>query len=152
MKLDKNLREFIGLLNTHSVEFLVVGGHAVAFHGHPRFTGDIDFFVAINAATADKLLIVLEAFGFASLGLTKADFLQPDAVIQLGYPPNRIDIVTGINAVTFDDAWSKRISGDLDGLPVQYISRDLLIRNKLAAGRPKDLADAHAIDGTPGQP
>ncbi len=146
MKLDKNLREFIALLNSRGVEYLIVGGHAVAFHGHPRFTADIDFFVAISPATAAKLIEVLNAFGFGSLGLKPDDFLEQDSIIQLGYPPNRIDIVTGINAVTFTDAWKRRVAGTLDGIPVQFIDKDLLLKNKRAAGRPKDLADADALE------
>ncbi len=148
MKLDKNLREFIALLNSHGVEYLVVGGHAVAFHGHPRFTGDIDFFVALSPATAGKLIAVLDAFGFGGIGLSKEDFLAPNSVVQLGFPPNRIDLVTGIEAVSFQEAWDQRIAGELDGLPVHFIGKDLLVRNKRAAGRTKDLADAEAIEGT----
>jgi hypothetical protein len=145
MKLDKNLREFIALLNARGVEFLVVGGHAVGFHGHPRFTGDIDFFVAVNPRTAEKLVAVLEAFGFGGLGIKREDFLEQDVVIQLGYPPNRIDLVTGIDAVGFAEAWANRVPGNLDGIDVHFISRELLLRNKRAAGRPKDLADVHAL-------
>ena len=147
MKLDKNLREFIELLNTHGVDFLVVGGHAVAFHGHPRYTGDIDLLVAVSEPTSEKLMVVLEQFGFGGIGLRKEDFLDVDAVIQLGYPPNRIDIVTGIDAVTFGEAWARRIAGELDGVPVQFIDKDLLIRNKRAVARPKDIADVDAIEG-----
>jgi hypothetical protein len=150
MKLDKNLREFIELLNTHGVEFLVVGGHAVAFHGYPRLTGDIDVFVAVSEETSAKLMQVLQAFGFGDIGLKREDFLESDSVVQLGYPPNRIDIVTGIDAVTFAEAWSQRQAGELDGVHVQFIAKDLLIRNKRAVGRPKDLADAAAL-GEPGQ-
>ena len=147
MKLDKNLREFIELLNSRGVEYLVVGGHAVAFHGHPRFTADIDFFVAISPVNAEKLIDVLNAFGFSALGLKKEDFLEQGSIVQLGYPPNRIDIVTGIEAVAFTEAWNQRILGTLGGIPVQFIGRDLLLKNKRAAGRPKDLADADALEG-----
>jgi hypothetical protein len=146
MKLDKNLREFIALLNSHGVDYLIVGGHAVAFHGHPRFTGDIDFFVALSAANAGKLIEVLDAFGFGNIGLKKEDFLAPDSVVQLGYPPNRIDIVTGIEAVSFREAWDKRAAGELDGLPVHFIDMTMLLKNKRAAGRPKDLADVAALE------
>jgi hypothetical protein len=79
------------------------------------------------------------------IGLQEQDFLQADAVVQLGHPPNRIDIVTGIDAVTFAEAWGQRIAGELDGLPVQFISRELLVKNKRAAGRPKDVADVNAL-------
>jgi hypothetical protein len=152
MKLDKNLREFIELLNSRGVEYLVVGGHAVAFHGHPRFTADIDFFVAISPTNAEKLLDVLDAFGFGSLELKKGDFLEPGSIVQLGYPPNRIDIVTGIEAVTFTEAWNHRIAGTMDGIPVHFIGKDQLIKNKRAARRSKDLADADALEGGTGAP
>lgn len=147
MKLDKNLREFIALLNSRGVEYLVVGGHAVAFHGHPRFTGDIDFFVALSPVNAGKLIDVLNAFGFGEIGLREEDFLEPDSIVQLGYPPNRIDIVTGIDAVDFRDAWENRIAGELDGLPVHFIGKNQLVKNKRAAGRAKDIADADAVEG-----
>ncbi len=150
MKLDKNLREFIELLNSHGVEFLVVGGHAVAFHGHPRFTGDIDFFVAIDPATADQLLAVIDAFGFGGLGLTREDFLKTDAILQIGYPPNRIDIATGIEGVGFGEAWHNRVAGEIDEMPVHFIDRDLLLKNKRAAGRPKDIADVDALESQRG--
>ena len=152
MKLDKNLREFIALLNSRRVEYLVVGGHAVAFHGYPRFTGDIDFFVAVSPATAEKLINVLDAFGFGGIGITKEDFLQSGSVVQLGFPPNRIDLVTGIEAVSFGEAWDTRIAAELDGLPVHFIARDLLVKNKRAAGRTKDIADAEAIEGMDSTP
>lgn len=148
MKLDKNLREFIALLNSHGVEYLVVGGHAVAFHGHPRFTGDIDFFIAVGPANARKLMDVLDAFGFGGIGIKQEDFLEADSIVQLGYPPNRIDLVTRIDAVSFDEAWSRRVAGELDGLPVRFIGKEQLVRNKRAAGRTKDIADADAIEGT----
>ena len=152
MKLDKNLHEFIELLNSRGVDYLVVGGHAVAFHGHPRFTADIDFFVAVSATNADKVIQVLESFGFGDIGLNKEDFLEPNSIVQLGYPPNRIDIVTGIEAVTFREAWDRRVAGELDGLPVHFIDKDLLLKNKRAAGRPKDLADVNALERREGEP
>src|ERR1700678_2529267 len=108
MKLQEDLREFVELLNSHDVDYLIVGGYAVAYHGHPRFTGDIDFFVRPTADNARALLGVLEEFGFAELGLSANDFTSPHQVIQLGLPPNRIDLLTGISGVSFEQAWPGR--------------------------------------------
>ena len=104
MKLQKDLREFIELLNSLKVEYLVVGGHAVGWHGYPRFTGDIDFFVRLSATNADRIIDVLRSFGFTSDDQLRTDLLTPDKVIQLGRTPNRIDILTGISGVTFAEA------------------------------------------------
>jgi len=145
MKLQKDLREFIALLNSHAVEYLVVGAHCLAFHGLPRFTGDIDLFVRVSPENAARLGEVITAFGFASTGLQKKDFLEPNQVIQLGMAPHRIDLLTGIDGVNFEHAWSQRVSGELDGLPTQFLSKDLLIQNKLAAGRDQDLADVQRL-------
>lgn len=141
MRLDKNLRKFIALLNSTNVKFLVVGGHAVAFHGHPRFTGDIGFFVERSSENAARLERVLSEFGFGGLGVTAVDFLEPETIVQLGRPPNRIDLLTGIDGVNFQEAWAGRIDGKLDGLPVAFIGKNELLKNKRASGRPQDLAD-----------
>lgn len=146
MKLSKDLREFIALLNSHNVEYLVVGGHAVAYHGYPRYTGDTDFFLRSSSANAERMMRVLQAFGFGDVGITAVDFTTRGRVIQLGLPPNRIDLVTGISGVTFDEAWAGRVSGSLDGLPILLIGKEALLKNKRAAGRAKDLADVEAID------
>jgi hypothetical protein len=111
--LQTGLSEFIGLLNSHRVEYLVVGGHAVAFHGHPRFTGDIDFFIRPTPENADRLLQVLRSFGFGALDVSVDDLTTPHRTVQLGRPPNRIDLLTSISAVSFDEAWSARVSGRL---------------------------------------
>jgi hypothetical protein len=140
--LQSDLSEFIGLLNSLKVEYLVVGGHAVAFHGHPRFTGDIDFFIRATGENAERVLRALEAFGFGSLGIAAADLTQPGRVVQLGRPPNRIDILTSISGVEFESAWASRAPADLDGHAVNFIGVDELLKNKHASGRPKDLADA----------
>ena len=118
MSLNKDLREFIALLNSTGVRFVVVGGHSVAFHGYPRFTGDIDFFVERSADNARRLEQVLLDFGFGGLGLEAKDFLEPETVIQLGRPPDRIDILLSIDGVSFDQAWRNRVPSELDALPV----------------------------------
>lgn len=150
MKLHSDLREFVELLNSRGVEYVIVGGHAVAFHGHPRFTGDIDFLIAANPDNAARVLGCLAAFGFPDLGLAVDDLLQPGQIVQLGRPPNRIDLLTSISGVAFDEAWRTRVAGTLDGLPVAYLGRDALRANKLASGRAKDLADIEAIDRVAG--
>lgn len=145
MTLFPDWREFIELLNSHSVDYVIVGAWARAFHGVPRSTGDIDFFVRSSAENADKLLGVLDRFGFASLGITREDFLAPGRIIQLGVEPYRIDIITGISGVSFEEAWHDRIRGEIDGIPAVFLSLRLFRRNKRAAGRAKDLADLDAI-------
>lgn len=142
MKLGADLREFIGLLNSQKVEFIVVGAHALAWHGLPRYTKDIDFYVHTSPRNARALLHALESFGFKSLGLTAEDLQTPDQVIQLGREPNRIDLLTGITGVGWDECWSTSVEGEMDGIPVRILGRDAYIKNKLAAGRPQDIADA----------
>jgi hypothetical protein len=123
----------------------VVGGHAVAFHGHPRFTGDVDFFIRARHDNAELVVQVLKDFGFGSLGLTVDDLITPERVVQLGRPPNRIDLLTSISGVAFDEAWRTRASGELGGHRVHFIGREELIRNKLASDRDKDRVDVKKL-------
>lgn len=141
MRLQQDLREFIELLNSNQCAFLVVGGHAVAFHGHPRFTGDIDFLTLPSMDNGAKVIETLRQFGFGGLALTASDFQTPGRVVQIGRPPHRIDLLTGISGVEWPTAWEGRVEGQIDGLPVAFIGLRELLRNKRAAGRPKDLAD-----------
>lgn len=119
----------------------MVGGHAVAFHAKPRFTKDLDLLVEPSAENASRLLAALEDFGFGGLGLAEDDFVTPGRIVQLGVAPNRVDIVTAIDGVTFDDAWSGRVAGKFGSQTVSYLGRAELIKNKQAAGRPQDIAD-----------
>lgn len=146
-KLQKDLKEFIELLNSHGVEYLIVGGHAVAFHGFPRFTGDFDFFIRMSEPNAKAMGHVLDAFGFGGLGISTEIFLRPNQVTQLGRPPNRIDILTTISGVEFDEAWLHRVPATMDAVPVFFIAKDQLLKNKEAAGRPKDLGDISKLKG-----
>jgi Nucleotidyl transferase of unknown function (DUF2204) len=146
--LSSDLREFIHLLNTNSVKYVIVGAWALAFHGRPRYTGDLDIFVVRDDENADKLMAVIEAFGFGHAGIKREDFLQVDHVIQLGREPNRIDILTGISGVSFDEAWSNREPGKIADTAVFVISRDLLIKNKRAANRDKDQGDIKLLEKT----
>ena len=144
-KLQTDLNEFIVLLNSLGVEYLVVGGHAVAFHGHPRFTGDIDFFIRTTPQNAERVLRVLAEFGFGSLSIAERDLLEPHQVIQLGRPPNRIDLLTSISGVDFDAAWPSRVEGTLDEQRVFFLGLEDLLKNKEASGRKKDLADVEKL-------
>jgi|SRR5579872_2444911 len=146
MKLSKDLREFIALLNSHKAKYLVVGGHAVAYHGYPRFTGDVDFFIERTQANAQVMENVLNDFGFSGVGLKAADFMQPECVIQLGRPPNRVDILTSISGVDFAHAWAAKVDASFDGVPVFVISKELLIQNKKAVQRAQDVADLKKLD------
>jgi hypothetical protein len=145
MNLFPDWREFIELLNAHSVEYIIVGAWARAFHGIPRSTGDIDFLVRPTLENAERLVRVLHNFGFASLDVTREDFELPDRIVQLGVEPYRIDIITGISGVTFDEAWNDRVQGEIEGLPASFLSLRMFRRNKQASGRPKDLADLDAL-------
>ncbi len=145
INLPTDSREFIELLNSNEVRYLVVGGYAVAYHGYPRTTGDIDFFVEVSTENAERLERVLQSFGFGSLGLTAADFLQKGVIVQLGYPPNRIDIITALNGVEFTHAWDRRVADTIDGLPANILDKQSLITNKLHAGRHKDLNDVNHL-------
>jgi len=145
MQLDSDFRDFVEHFTANDVRFLIVGGYALAAHGMPRFTGDLDAWVWISAENASKVIRSLEAFGFAGLGLTDEDFNQPDRVVQLGYPPYRIDILTSIEGVEFDGAWERRFVLNLDGIEVPFIGRDDLLTNKRVAGRPQDRADVERM-------
>ncbi len=145
MKLHRDLREFIGLLNSLAIDYVIVGGHAVAFHGYPRFTGDIDFLVRPTRDNAERLLQALLSFGFSEISLTPEDLVRPGNVVQLGHPPNRIDLLTSISGVEFEEAWAGRVKTELDGVPVSLLGWDALLKNKKASGRDKDAADAKKL-------
>lgn len=143
--LGKDFKEFVAALNARHVEFLVIGGYAVAFHGFPRYTKDLDLWVGPDLDNVLRLLSALEDFGFASLGLTEADFKDPTVVIQLGQPPNRIDLLCGVGGLDFDEAYRRRETLDPAGVPLSFISRGDLIGVKRAAGRHQDMADVENL-------
>lgn len=145
MKLAKDLREFIALLNSREVEYVLVGAYALAFHSRPRYTEEIDILIRPSPENARRVEEVLRALGFGSLGLRADDFQRENQVIQLGLPPNRIDLITSISGVSFDEAWEGRMHGELDELPVSFLNRECLVRNKQAAGRDKDLVDLKTL-------
>ena len=145
MKLDKDFNEFVALFVANDVRFLIVGGYALAAHGLPRATGDLDAWVWVNPENALKVLSSLEEFGFTGLGITTDDFTRADSIVQLGYPPYRIDILTSIDGIEFNAAWENRLMVNLDGIEVPFISRTDLILNKRLVGRPQDIADVKRL-------
>ena len=146
MKLQTDLREFIELLNSHGVDYLVVGGHAVAFHGYPRFTGDIDFLIRAVPDNASRLVAALREFGFDYAETLRESLTRSEIIVQLGRPPNRIDILTSASGIDFEVAADSAIEAELDGVPVRFPDRATLLVNKRASGRPKDLADIDELE------
>jgi len=145
MEPPRDFCELLECFNAHRVSALVVGAYALGFHGAPRMTGDLDVLVEPSVENAKRIMEALVAFGFGNVGLSTSDFQQPDVVIQLGVPPVRVDLLTGISGVTWDEAWGGRVAGEFGGVPAAFIGRTELRRNKLAAGRHKDLADLEAL-------
>jgi len=144
--LNKDFKEFAGLLNSTGVEYLVVGGYALAAHGHPRYTGDLDLWISPTEYNVGKLLDALNQFGFGELGLRADDFLTPGTIVQLGYPPSRIDLLTAIDGVEFDPCYARRTVMNIAGVNLPIIGLEEFRANKRAAGRAKDLADLEALD------
>lgn len=139
--LNQDFKEFIQSLNANGVRYLIVGGYAVAVHGHPRYTKDMDVWIAKDVENASRMVKALADFGFASLGLREEDFLQPDQIIQLGYPPARIDVLTTLIGVDFEDCFQKKVEVRLDDTVAFFIDIESLRKNKNASGRLQDLAD-----------
>jgi predicted nucleotidyltransferase len=145
MVLNPDFREFLCLLNEHEVKYLVVGGYAVAFHGHPRYTKDLDIWIWVDPTNATKMVDVLQAFGFASIGLSKEDFLNAENVFQLGYPPVRIDLAMSISGVDFESSFENKLEIEVDGIKLNVIGLDDLKTNKRASGRMIDMADVESL-------
>lgn len=143
--LNKDFREFVALLNENEVRYLVVGGYAVAVHGHPRYTKDLDVWVEISPENAGRIVAALDQFGFGSLDLSENDFLAKEQIIQLGHPPNRIDILTTVTGLEFEECYENRMEVDLKGLVMNFIDLESLKKNKKATRRYQDLADLEAL-------
>ena len=141
-----DFEEFFACLTARSVRFVVVGGHALAYHGRPRYTKDLDVFVEPSPENAARLLAALEDFGFGSLDLKAADFDRPGMVVQLGIAPNRIDLLTTIDGVSFDEAWNGHVVGRFGTESVPFLGRQELLANKRAVGRLQDLADIEVLE------
>lgn len=144
--LSKDFKEFIRLLNEHSVRYLLVGGYAVAFHGHPRYTKDLDVWIELSGENAGRILEALDEFGFGTLGLKASDFVEEEQIIQLGYPPNRIDILTTLKGLQFEDCYNSRVEVEIQGVHMDFIDIENLKKNKRTTGRPQDLADAENLE------
>ena len=138
---ESDFLDFIRLCNQFEVEYLVIGGYAVSFHGYPRSTKDLDVCIKISEANADKMMQVIDEFGFASLKLSKEDFMKPGFITQLGHEPLRIDIINDLDGVPFDEAWINKRIVIMLGKPVNFIGYNELLKVKAKAGRPQDLAD-----------
>ena len=138
---SQDFREFIELLIKHKAEYLIVGGYAVGVHGHPRYTGDLDIWLNPSPQNADLILQCVNEFGFSSYGLTQSDFIKQGNVIQLGYPPMRIDLLTEIDGVTFEECYENRKVVVIDDLHVNFIGYEDLLKNKRESGRPRDIDD-----------
>lgn len=145
MEIQKDFREFLALLIEHEVRFMIVGGYALAYHGAPRFTGDIDVFVKPDRENAARIINALDDFGFNSLEITIDDFQDENKVVQLGLPPVRIDIITSISGVTWEEADASKEPGLYGDVSVFYIGKLQYITNKRATGRTKDIADIEAL-------
>lgn len=139
--LPPDLKDFLRLLNSNAVEYLLVGGYAVGYYGYPRATGDMDIWIARNSANADKVTNALKDFGFGASSILPALFVTPDKVFRMGNPPLRIELLTGISGVEFGDCWDVREITVVDGVTINIINLDDLKRNKLASGRLKDKND-----------
>jgi hypothetical protein len=148
--LNSDFRDLLVLLVDSGAEFVVVGAYAVAFHGAPRASGDIDLFIRPSFVNGQRVYDALTRFGapLASAGVDSADFARPGTVYQIGLPPRRIDILTQISGVSFDEAWASRSTAQLEGRAVAFIGRDALLKNKEATGRPKDAADVSRLRRT----
>jgi hypothetical protein len=145
MEVQKDYKELLELFNQHKVEYMIVGAYALAYHGVPRFTGDIDIFVHPSPGNAKNILSALADFGFGSLNLTINDFKIPNSVVQLGVPPVRIDIITSITGVTWEEADTGKSEGTYSDVQVYFLGREQYIANKRAIGRKKDLADLESL-------
>lgn len=152
--MNDDFRDLLAALLAAGARFLVVGAHALAVHGVPRATGDLDLWIAADQGNADRVFDALLVFGapMGAMGVTRDDFTRTDQVIQIGLPPRRIDILTAISGVGFEEAWPDRVAHDVEGLAVPFIGRAALVQNKRATGRAKDLADLEALGENGGPP
>lgn len=141
MVLDPDFRKFLRSLNKHKVRYLVVGGYAVALHGYPRYTKNLDVWIALSADNAARIMAALRDFGYDDVALTEDDFLEPGYVIRLGEPPSRIDMRTDMVALEFDTCWADRVELTVDGDVLPFIDLAHLKHNKQAVGSLQDLAD-----------
>jgi hypothetical protein len=152
MELAPDFNEFFELLNAHRVEYVLVGGYALALHGAPRYTGDLDILVRPTPENADRLLTAVGVFGFPTDALSVARIIDPRCLLQMGTSPVQLHVMSAIDGVTWDQVWEGHEVAVLQGLPIPFIGREAFLQNKRAAGRTKDLADIEAIGGKPDGP
>lgn len=138
---SEDFKEFVELLNKNDAEYLIVGGYAVGVHGHPRYTGDLDIWLNPTEKNAHKIVNCVNEFGFGSFGLKWEDFTKENNVVQLGYPPLRIDLLSSIDGVTFTECYQNRKIVDIDGISFNFIGYQDLVKNKQSSGRPRDIDD-----------
>jgi len=141
----KDFEELLDAFLRHDVRFVIVGAHALAHHAKPRYTKDLDLFVEPEPGNAMRIVAALEEFGFGGLGIAQSDFDQPGRILQLGAPPNRVDVMTAIDGVSFSEAFESRVEGAYGSLRVPFIGYEAMVRNKAAAGRLQDLADLETL-------
>jgi len=146
MEVFPDFEEWLACLNSANADYLVIGGYAVAHHGHPRYTQDLDVLFRLTPDNVDRVLRALHAFGFGSLGLTADDLLKPGTLIQLGNPPAQIDLLNRVTGLTWDEAAADRSPGQYGRVPVDYLGLNALLQNKRATGRAKDLGDVEELD------
>ena len=145
MEAQPDFKELLALFNEQKIEYIIVGAYALAYHGAPRFTGDIDLYVRPTQENAARIIAALSSFGFGSLGLKEEDFQKPEQVVQLGVPPVRIDLITSITGVTWEQANAGKVAGKYGDVDVHYLGRAQYAQNKRATGRKKDWADLEAL-------
>jgi hypothetical protein len=139
--MNRDFLDMLSVLSEEGVEFIIVGAHALAVHGHPRATGDLDIWINNTAENAERALRALHKFGAPLFDLTTDDLCRPTTVFQIGLPPSRIDLLTGISGVSFDEAWAGRVTVNIEGMDIAVLGRDEFIVNKRRVGRPKDVSD-----------
>lgn len=149
MQLSRDFKEFIESLNANRVRYLIVGGYAMAAHGHPRYTKDLDVWIEVAPQNAERVVQALKDFGFGQLDFNASDFLDEGVVVQLGYPPHRIDLLTAATGVRFTDCYARKIRLAIDGIEADFIDIGGLLENKKATGRLQDQADVEALGEPP---
>jgi hypothetical protein len=149
LDLAPDFNEFCALLHDHRVEFVIVGAHALAFHGAPRFTGDLDVLIRPTSDNAQRLIDAINAFGFPELPLTPTQIITPGRMIEMGVVPVQIHVMSAIDGVSWDEVWSGRVDAPFGSTTVSFIGRAEYLKNKRAAGRPKDKADIAALTEGP---
>ncbi|MHC4441312.1 MAG: nucleotidyltransferase domain-containing protein [Planctomycetota bacterium] len=149
MEIYRDFKELLELFNAQKVEYVIVGGYALAHHGVPRYTRDIDLYVRPTKDNAERIMVALDAFGFGGTRLKREDFTKPEQIVQLGFPPVRIDLITSLDGVSWEQAEGGKSRGEYGGTSVPFLGRAELIDNKKATGRLQDLADAERLQGPP---